>query len=446
MKNLFRGYYQPNIEELDQIWNEGLIVLDTNALLNLFRYTRRTRDEFIEVLQRVALSLWIPHQVGLEFQKRRLDVIQDQGRAYADLEKAVDSADSQVHKALDGFRLHPFISKVQIVDTLTQGLDEVRSIITNSKNEYEKTLLGQDENDRIFSIISTLYESRVGAQLSEEDLAQVFSDGEKRYSAKVPPGYRDKDKPEPDRYGDLVLWIQLLREAAVRKSPALFITDDEKEDWWWRVNGRTQGARVELVDEYFAASGSRVHFYTPERFLAFAKKKFDIAVSEDALSEVEEVSREHLSRDTNLLFAQRANLQEQRVSLQLQIDSLLSYGVNSPRSLALMQFVTRSNERIGILDRELHDLRRRMIDSSDPIAQTIMISEIQLLSEERDRLEDASKSAFDDAEVASRLGVTEQADPSRLAHLREQLKSAEKFIRNIDEQIDEGRSWPSGPR
>ena len=74
MKDLFRGYYSPTNDELDRMWNEGLIVLDTNALLNLFRYTESTRAEFLTVLQAIAEQLWIPHQIALEFQRRRLDV------------------------------------------------------------------------------------------------------------------------------------------------------------------------------------------------------------------------------------------------------------------------------------------------------------------------------------------------------------------------------------
>ena len=33
MRTAFRGYYAPSKEELAEIWDDGLLILDTNALL-----------------------------------------------------------------------------------------------------------------------------------------------------------------------------------------------------------------------------------------------------------------------------------------------------------------------------------------------------------------------------------------------------------------------------
>src|SRR5438105_2793430 len=45
----------------------GLIVLDTNVLLNLYRYHQQTRRELLDVLAKVGDHLWIPHHVMVEF-------------------------------------------------------------------------------------------------------------------------------------------------------------------------------------------------------------------------------------------------------------------------------------------------------------------------------------------------------------------------------------------
>jgi hypothetical protein len=63
----FEGYQVPSNDEAELALRSGLVVVDTNALLNLYRYTERTRDDLFRVLESLGTRLWIPHQVMLEF-------------------------------------------------------------------------------------------------------------------------------------------------------------------------------------------------------------------------------------------------------------------------------------------------------------------------------------------------------------------------------------------
>jgi uncharacterized protein (UPF0335 family) len=364
MKESFRGYYSLRDEELDRIWDEGLFVLDTNALLNLFRYTESTRTEFLAILSAIVEKLWIPHQIGLEFQRRRLDVIEDQTKAYEDLDKAIDAGKNSVNKALQGFRHHPSLDKTAITEILDRSMQSVSDAINQSRQEYETRVEDGQENELIFDAISDLYASRVGPSFDAETLKNIYAEGAIRYEAKIPPGYEDKSKPEPDRYGDLVLWRQLLAYVATERRPALFITDDGKDDWWRRVKGKIQGPRIELVDEYFEASGERVHFYAPERFLEFARRKLGGIVSEHSLNEVQEVSRELPRRDTNSLFAERALLQSLRNQLEKSMlfppPATPSARDENPRT---GQFVNRMEE----LSRRKHEIEAQLRVASDAL-------------------------------------------------------------------------------
>jgi len=51
MRDLFPDYYRPNDEEFAQLWKSSFFVLDTNVLLNLYRYNQKTRDDFLKVLR-----------------------------------------------------------------------------------------------------------------------------------------------------------------------------------------------------------------------------------------------------------------------------------------------------------------------------------------------------------------------------------------------------------
>jgi PIN like domain len=75
MKKLFPGYFRPNETEIRQIWSEGLIALDANVLLNLYRYSDETREEFLKILKLFEDKLILARWAAQEFFSRRLDVI-----------------------------------------------------------------------------------------------------------------------------------------------------------------------------------------------------------------------------------------------------------------------------------------------------------------------------------------------------------------------------------
>jgi hypothetical protein len=62
----FEGYQVPSNDEADLALRSGVVVVDTNALLNLYRYNERTRDDLFRVLESLGTRLWVPHQVMLE--------------------------------------------------------------------------------------------------------------------------------------------------------------------------------------------------------------------------------------------------------------------------------------------------------------------------------------------------------------------------------------------
>ncbi|MGW5918518.1 hypothetical protein ACWFPY_05970 [Nocardia fluminea] len=46
----FAGYYPPTDDDLRHFVTEGLVVLDTNAVLDLYRFTDTTREEYLAAL------------------------------------------------------------------------------------------------------------------------------------------------------------------------------------------------------------------------------------------------------------------------------------------------------------------------------------------------------------------------------------------------------------
>ncbi|PRS43897.1 hypothetical protein C6Y01_08315 [Bacillus sp. NMCC46] len=62
MREQFREFYFDKDDK--EIWKDSIIVLDTNVLLNLYRYTQETSEQILNLLQKYKENLWMPHQVA----------------------------------------------------------------------------------------------------------------------------------------------------------------------------------------------------------------------------------------------------------------------------------------------------------------------------------------------------------------------------------------------
>ena len=81
-----------------------------------------------------------------------------------------------------------------------------------------------------------------------------------------------------------------MTEAASRKLPVVFITDDSRsDDWYRREHGLTLGARYELREEMNREAGVPLLMMTTERFLRYAKEHLDATVSEETVDQAKEL-------------------------------------------------------------------------------------------------------------------------------------------------------------
>lgn len=318
MRDRLRGYYPPSPTERADLWESGLLVLDANTLLNLHRYSQQNRTEFLAVLRGLSERLWIPYQVALEFQRNRLDVIDDQEKAYDAVTAAIEKAQTAVETEIKKHKNHPLLEADKLISDYEKATEPILASIATSRENHLTLAAKQAHADPVWDAVTEIFHGRVGASFTPEELEIIFEEGRSRYEAKIPPGFMDSRKDEPDRFGDLVIWKEILRKAAEIGNGVIFVTDDKKDDWWRIVRGQTIGPRTELIDEFFEATEKRVHFYDAQQFLRFAKEHVSAAVSESLLGEVEKVSKGRanelsmavlLARRGELMHRRRANIQ-----------------------------------------------------------------------------------------------------------------------------------------
>lgn len=74
MKEKFSEYYQLEEAELKEFWRNDIFCFDANVLLNLYRYTPKTRDAFFNLFEQIKERIWITHQAAFQafyFRRKR---------------------------------------------------------------------------------------------------------------------------------------------------------------------------------------------------------------------------------------------------------------------------------------------------------------------------------------------------------------------------------------
>jgi len=393
LRNILGYFYPPTGAEFKHLWARAAIVVDTNVLLNMYRYSVASRTEFAAVLQTLSDRLWIPHQVALEFHKNRLSVIDEQLSAFDSVLKKLSSARDAFAGDMGQFRKNESIDIAKLISHHQVMSNDLIAMVIAAKEAHPRVPQNMDE-DMTAILVTSLFDGRVGEPFEEGRMKKLFEDGAKRYQSKVPPGYKDSNKPEPQKYGDLVLWMQLMEHAKSNEQDVLFITDDGKEDWWRQEHGKTIGPQPELIHEFKNQTGHQVHFYSPQQFLARAQDELNAHISQSTYDEVESISAQHESE---------------------RLHDLAKWSVTAAR---IRSQIRETNSRLALLDSP----RMGLVSSVSRMAQ--IEEELRSLDRSKARLGDALDSVDDLAEqdrlTENLLGLQAEIDLTIEAYIDEQ--------------------------
>ncbi|QQQ78943.1 hypothetical protein IOD16_11255 [Saccharothrix sp. 6-C] len=298
----FPGYRRPAEDEVAEALRSALVVVDANVLLNLYRYTESTRDDLLGLLRGVGDRLWVPHQVMREFWRNRLTVLA--GRAAA-TDQVLTALAKQQRAADDA--LHQWAKTTALADAVRDdlrgkvaALHQELVVAIGSHTPPSPDSPGVPGREPVLDQLEALLRGKVGAQPDHSQWKAFVQEGRRRAAAKEPPGYLDAGKddsalPEGSA-GDYLVWAQATQEAARRDTDLLFVTGDEKEDWWWRYRSDFLGPRVELVEEFAAASGKQLYMMRPVDLLRRASA-LEVSVRTESVNDVARVSE---SQETSL--------------------------------------------------------------------------------------------------------------------------------------------------
>lgn len=258
--------YEYPLEEFKKVWDESpIIIFDTSSFCHLYKYTPETTAEFLEVLELVPKEqFWLPKQVIDEFNENYQVVINKAHSKYAavtgPLEGLMLSTISKITKQFKMYNEFKYPLVKELEGKIQHAFKSINEEIVNYREniseeaEKNKEMLKEDKVKEFVDGLISL--ERIGKGLNYSQTLQIYSEGETRYKYKIPPGYEDleKDKSDPTKrkkFGDLIVWKEILIQAQENKKPIIFVTMDEKEDWWvLDKDDEPQMPREELGKEF----------------------------------------------------------------------------------------------------------------------------------------------------------------------------------------------------
>lgn len=318
MKKTFSGYYRPTDGEFVELWKKCLFIFDANVILNLYRYSKVTSDNLLDILKLNTERIWMPHQAGLEYQNNRPIEIKKQIKAYDAVKKIINDFYNKLDNDLRDFQRHPFIDIKAMKKSFKDTCKKHEAHLDKLSKKHPDLL----SDDKIREIITTLFDDKVGNPYTSTRLAEIYKDGKIRYENKIPPGYLDMQKGGTRQYGDLILWFQIIDKAKEIKKPIIFVTDDRKEDWWLKVEEKTIGPQPALLQEIFTEANIQFYMYSSDQFMKFVQVYLNQKVEKEAIEEVKAI-RQNDEKYISDIVQIRKQLSEALAGKQAIVDSAL---------------------------------------------------------------------------------------------------------------------------
>lgn len=312
MKDIFPEYFV-NKKKVDfhNLDDSIIVILDTNVLLDLYRGSKKLRDELTKSLYIIKKNVWMPYQVGFEFNRNRKilmhSIAEDKKLFTKNLSNKLQNV---ISESTDTFKSKYILFK-EIVDENDTEFKKLNQTIDESLKKIHESY-DFKENDTQLPFIEDIFEGKV-ADNQGYDYSEWESEGLERFDIERPPGYKDYKEKKNEyyfikgqrvsaAYGDFFLWKEILLKANDEKiKEVIFITKDVKEDWFFETKGKKIGARVELIDEMLRESSANFRMYTSSAFLSKTSAEKDYKLIEE---EVINSEKSFLEDDFKEIFSQ----------------------------------------------------------------------------------------------------------------------------------------------
>lgn len=256
--------------EVDAIFSNGIITFDANVLLDIYRVDKETRLEIKTSIAQFKKNLWISHQASYEFLKNKNQVEIKSKNIFAQYVKTLNDESGKFIEKIEDFQTKNRINIKQIknkVEEYTSCIREKTKQISTDFDNLRDTYKDEFNKEEILEWIFDIFDEKVGEPFPSDTLESLYDEAKQRIADNIPPGYEDDGKDGTNRYGDFLLWKQLLHKSKHENKPIVFVTSEKKEDWFEKISGQIVQPRRELLEESMRETGQRFLIFRTESFL-----------------------------------------------------------------------------------------------------------------------------------------------------------------------------------
>ncbi|WP_320067210.1 PIN-like domain-containing protein [Micromonospora sp. RTGN7] len=368
----FTHFLTPSDETIRVALTSGFVVLDTNVLLSAYRFAPKAREELLSTLRTLGNRVWVPHQVGLEFHRNRLEVMAERRATYDAVLSVIDSHKQTAQTDLEG-KIRNLSNQAALTDEerdrllmqLQQVFGSLRKSVKRLSDDHAPDEIESD--DPILSSLQGIIGDRVGDEFDEQNRADALTEAERRAKEKIPPGFKDAGK-STGGHGDYFVWRQTLDEANRRSTSHLvFVTGDRKEDWYLKAKGKIIAAQPELAEEVHRWCGAQLVLMSTQTLLFHATKYLNANVSSETIRQAGELPTADYRHHERQELASRSNELQARLhytvrNLESAQDEISRINMKCEDiEIALQQAASQSEKEGLLLERHTLEAKRRTI-------------------------------------------------------------------------------------
>lgn len=286
----------PELEE--RLLGEAKIVFDTSSLFRLYYLVPKHMKTLIDIFKILSDRVWVPAHVFEEYSRNRACCCQ-KPRSEKYRESAfskngiVDELRSFVEEREENPFMHPVVTEETLkklkdcLSLIETPLADAKTALNFDFQEQKKVFEAfvDEKNDPVKQWIDSIDK---GAPFTYKEILEIIKEGDLRYRHQLPPGYMDavdvieegdavekrskekkgNKKDGIDKFGDLIIWKEIIRHSIDADKDILFISNDVVKGDTVILQGVEKGnPRRELLTEFEECTNHNVWFYTLEKFI-----------------------------------------------------------------------------------------------------------------------------------------------------------------------------------
>ncbi|MCS3822657.1 PIN-like domain-containing protein [Salinibacter ruber] len=310
MREQFPWFFDPTEEELQRLWDEATFCFDANVLLNLYRVDRETTQDYFKIFRALGDRIFLPHEAANQFFHNRRGVIRTEQNSFS---KAKDEVEKWKEERLGFGAINSMLGGDSVgniieaeIETVFEDREDYEREVEAVKNDLidriedleerftpTGTTRANAEEDEILEGLMDVFEGKTGSEL-DEDIDELKKEAQSRYEAEKPPGYEDyngEDKVSRGECEDFLIWKQLMDFAEREGEDVVFITGEEKYDWWekdYEHNFVRPGH--ELLREFKRETGQDFWMFATERLIEGANEKLGLDVKDKSVEQTGKIA------------------------------------------------------------------------------------------------------------------------------------------------------------